>query len=265
MKKVYLGLFIALFSGLTLQAVPGIFVDKEGKRYSGDVTALASGDVTFKDANGNQRRYSKGQYRYVKYLPMPKELEKYKKDFENNRIDAVIGAAPSLAQKFKYAGYGEFVAYYEAMSVINKAKESAKVKKEEFVLEKNGRLLRQLDDILQRGLEVRNDNNEYYYLCLGMHLKIMMAMPEKQDTLNDKFAILLQTKDLMELYTVLSARGEYYQQTGDTIRSVTEYTKILLYIPADEKKMGQQREAAKRKIKEILGPNSPHVGVLSAL
>lgn len=265
MKTIYLGLLIALFSGITLQAVPGIFVDKEGKRYSGDVVAYASGDVVFRDANGNQRRYSKGQYRYVKYLPMPKELEKYKKDFESNRFDAVIAAAPSLAQKFKYAGYGELVAYYEAMSTINKAKEAAKTKKEEFSFEKNARLLRQLDDILQRGLEIRNDNNEYYYLCLAMYLQVMMAMPEKQDILNEKLATLLQTRDLLELCTVLSAKGEFYQQRGDSIRAVTEYTKILLYIPADDKKMGQQREVAKRKIKEILGPNSPHVGILSAL
>ncbi|OPZ27327.1 MAG: hypothetical protein BWZ02_01685 [Lentisphaerae bacterium ADurb.BinA184] len=110
---------LAVLGAATAAAQSCYVIDKAGVKINGDeLAATATGDLTLK-LGAASRQFKAGTYRLA-YIPRPREVEALEKALQQKGYDTVVEKAPALYQRFKFLGWGGYIAALQSQAHLAK-------------------------------------------------------------------------------------------------------------------------------------------------
>ena len=211
-------------------------VNRAGAKVSGvAISAAADGTLVLEmEPGGPKQTFKPGSYRFA-YVPKPKLVGELEKAYEAKKYDLVAQHGPGIFGKYKYLGWGDYVAYLEGMALLDSGKAERALDKFELARKTPGK----------RGAEVAKG-------------RIMALVSLKRD---DEAAAelekLSQADDEDIAAFAFNTRGQILsRQKGREKDAVLQYLKtLLLFEPGDATR--ERDEARKRVVALLKEMNDP--------
>ena len=232
-----LWLILALVGVEAYAAKECYVVQRSGERIKGaELTADSDGTLKLQiDQGGPVQTFKTGTYLYG-FIPMPADVEQVDKAAQGAKPDVVLQQAPSLFEKYKYLGWGDHLAYLEAMVYIGRKQYDQAQK----ALDRGQRFKARHEDELIRGTILT---------MLGL------KQTDQVKPLLDK---MMKAEDDSAAAFAFNVRGSILVQDGKKKEAVLEYLKtLLLFKPGTLKaERDEARKAAAALLKEMGDPRA---------
>lgn len=227
-----------LFADRALGQKRGCYVvNRTGSKVSGVALAAApDGTLTLEmEPGGPKQTFKPGSYRFA-YVPKPKLVGELEKAYDAKKYDLVAQHGPGIFGKYKYLGWGDYVAYLEGMALLDSGKAERALDKFELGRKTPGK----------RGAEVAKG-------------RIMALVSLKRDDeATGELEKLAQADDEDIAAFAFNTRGQILGRQGKKKDAVLQYLKtLLLFEPGDAaKERDEAREQVVALLKEMNDPRA---------
>lgn len=120
MRTLLRAFFVSVFLGSSLSAFAQntyVVMSSGTRRECSDVTAQANGDLTISAGGTTKLTIKRSQYKYV-VTPKPSSVTALERAYTAKDHKAIAANAPAMFDKFKYLGWGGYIAAIQANSKL---------------------------------------------------------------------------------------------------------------------------------------------------
>lgn len=183
-------------------------IDKRGEKHEGTELKVTSGAGDLElNVDGRVRLpFKAGSYRFA-FVPKPEDVSNLEKAFEGGRQDAVAKVAGSIFDKYKFLGWGDFIAYLEGMSLIE---------------------LDNPEDALQAFAKGRR-YQAFHRDKLARGTVLALLDMDQADKAKPMLAKMIASPETEDAVFAFNARARLLEKEGKRREAVLEYLKVLLF------------------------------------
>lgn len=232
-KRFRNGIAAAVLAAVTLAPVMGkdvYVIDGRGKKHEGIELSVKStqGDLELNVDGRIRVPFRAGSYTAA-FVPKPPEIDALEKALQAGQHEAVIKAADSAFEKFKFIGWGDRAAYLQGMSLVQTGKPDEALK------------------AFAKGRQFRGGAAE------DLNRGIILALLEQKDVerVQPLLAGMITSSRTEDAAFALNARGRLLNDAGKSKEAVLEYLKVLLFFP-DTGALQALRQEARTAAVEIM-------------
>lgn len=230
-RQLGFGILAALLAGVA-QAQDCYVINANGDRVRGraiTVTDAQRGDLLLQVDDRVKMPFRRGRYRFA-YVPKPREVEIFEKALAAGKYDGIIKNAAAVFAKYKFIGWGDYIAYMEGMSHLKNTPADPEAALTAF----------------RRGLPFAAKYKDE--LTRGFILGLLDTGRKDEATeLLDKLIVSAKGEDAAFAF---NARGRILEDQGKKKEAVLEYLKtLLLFEPGTANEF---REEARAKAVALL-------------
>ncbi|MCK5802618.1 MAG: tetratricopeptide repeat protein [Lentisphaeria bacterium] len=200
-----------------------------------DITADSQGNLVLIIKKGVSRKFKRGTYRAA-HVPKPKYVAVLEKKAAAGSLEEVVKASPTLFEKYKYLGWGGYIAAIHGQALLSQKK----VDEAYNVFAEGWKVRGEHADKLTRGrLTCLVEKGEY----------------DKASPVLDQMMSKMGKSDAAYAFNL---RGRILAEQGKTKEAVLEYLKTLLFIPPDSnvKARNEARKQAVALLRKLKDPKA---------
>ena len=204
-------------------------INRAGSKVSGvSLDSAPDGTLMLEmQPGGPKQTFKPGSYRFA-YMPKPKPVATLEKAYEAGKHDLVAQHGPGIYSKFKYVGWGDYVAYIEGMSLLDTRKAEQALAKFDLGSKTPGK----------RGDELTKGR-----------IMALVALERDDDALGE-LEKLTKVDDEDVAAFAFNTRGQILVRQGKKKDAVLQYLKtLLLFEQAD---VARERDEARKQVVALL-------------
>lgn len=220
---------VAALAGLAAAAKDVYVIDSNGTKIEGRaLKADDRGNLTLQIAQGAQRTFKRGSYRYA-HVPRPTDVARLEQALRQERYDIIKKMAPKIFDEYKYLGWAGRIAYIEAQAHLQ-------------------------DENYQRALNVAQEAAPFAgpqsEMVNRVKAEALLGLG-RNDQAADILEGLRKSDDDATAAFAFYAQGQLAEEEGRKREAILEYLKtVLLFEPGSLD--SQVRQRAKQQVVDLL-------------